>query len=47
MSSDARRWFCHGGTFGWCARGRVLELIGVFLRRSGALPRGLSVVDPR
>jgi hypothetical protein len=31
LDADARRWFCRVGTFGWCARGVVLGLIGVFL----------------
>jgi hypothetical protein len=34
MSATARTWFCRGGTFGWCARGLVLGLIGVFLIES-------------
>jgi len=31
LDADVRRWFCRVGAFGWCARGVVLGLIGVFL----------------
>jgi hypothetical protein len=31
IRSTMRKWFCRAGTFGWCARGVVLGLIGAFL----------------
>jgi hypothetical protein len=31
IGSTAKTWFCRAGTFGWCARGVVLGLIGGFL----------------